>query len=530
LLLRGCSAIPHFLQLLDMPTDNKRLIEILAVREQYREKYLEKRDPIAEDRMLWRAQSFRHLVHLLPGQRILEIGCGAGMLTRSLAKVSRGECPISAITFQPFAARPLDLPQYVEFLPAAEVLGRLGEHQFDLVIAQDLLDYRTCAWLTQRVHALLAPGGRAVFYESNPWNIFLRARRAVSRLFGLHDPRLLLRRVDLYELLSEVGFSRIFSVYNDFVYAPLTRHLAWFLRNMSIVLENTPFIRTLAGSILVYAEKPPRRSQATGPSMAVHPSLHQAVSVVVPCHNEEMNIGPLIAQLTSFFGDYIYEFILVNDNSEDQTETVINALAAVNHRIKPIHRRPPKGVGGALADGIRAATGQYLLLMDCDFQQLVPELRDLFDAAVEGNDVVIGSRFSRHSVLLNYPLQKIVANRAFHVLAQLLLLSRFRDRTNNLKLMRRQVAEQLQILEPGFAANAEIGLQPLIMGCKVKEVPVSWIGRGLQMGSSSFALLNAGGGYWRVLRRIWLCRFFGAGAYYGLRAADASLIEHRTTK
>ena len=67
------------------------LIETLAIREQFRDHYLQRRDPIAEDRMLWRAQTFRHMVHLLPGQTILELGCGQGIFTRQLVRVSRGE-------------------------------------------------------------------------------------------------------------------------------------------------------------------------------------------------------------------------------------------------------------------------------------------------------------------------------------------------------------------------------------------------------------------------------------------------------
>ena len=63
-------------------------------------------------------------------------------------------------------------------------------------------------------------------------------------------------------------------------------------------------------------------------------------------------------------------------------------------------RTGPNGVGRALTDGYRVATGQFVLSMDCDFQHLLPELRDLFDAAADGFDVVVGSRFSRHSVLL----------------------------------------------------------------------------------------------------------------------------------
>jgi dolichol-phosphate mannosyltransferase len=158
--------------------------------------------------------------------------------------------------------------------------------------------------------------------------------------------------------------------------------------------------------------------------------------------------------------------------------------------------------------------------MDCDFQHLLPEFRDLFDGIIEGYDVVVGSRFSRHSVLLNYPFSKIVANRGFHLLARLLLLRSFRDLTNNLKLMHRQVVHDLQLRQPGFAVNAETGLQPLIIGYRIKEVPMSWINRFPGMGASSFHLLRAGGGYWRVLFDIWVKQLFGAGPYRNLRRHD----------
>ena len=69
-----------------MPMQDKdaALLPTLAVRERYRDKYWRKRDPIAEDRLLWRAQTLRHTVHLLPGQTILELGSGEGLFTRAL--------------------------------------------------------------------------------------------------------------------------------------------------------------------------------------------------------------------------------------------------------------------------------------------------------------------------------------------------------------------------------------------------------------------------------------------------------------
>jgi glycosyltransferase involved in cell wall biosynthesis len=221
-------------------------------------------------------------------------------------------------------------------------------------------------------------------------------------------------------------------------------------------------------------------------------------------------------RLRELFDEYIHEIIPVEDNSSDNTAELIRTLAKKDERIKPVFRSPPNGVGHAIAEGYRRATGRYVLSIDCDFQHLLPELRDLFDAAAKGYDVVVGSRFSRHSVLLNYPLQKIIANRGFHLLAQLLLRRRFRDLTNNLKLMRREVVEKLQLREPGFAVNAETGLQPLLMGYNIKEVAISWINRTPEMGMSSFRLAKVGGGYWRVLYRMWVKCVIGGGAYQAL--------------
>ena len=491
-------------------------IGALAIREQFRDAYLRHHDPIADDRMLWRAQTFRHMVHLLPGQTILELGCGRGIFTRQLARVSRGENAITAVTFTANTNRPADLPVQVAFLNASSLPGPLDQKRFDFVVGIDLLDRRNCASVLQIVYELLNPGGEVLFYESNPWNVVLKLRRSLSGFFGRRDPRALLSRPELYELISEVGFIRVFSVYNDFAYAPLTRRFVWLLRNLSTVLENAPMVRTLAGSILVHAQKPPRFVDRQRPSLFAHESLRRGLSVVIPCHNEEMNIGPLVMGLRDLYGEYIHEIIPVDDNSTDSTASVIRKLAEEDTRVKPVFRSPPNGVGRAIADGYRVATGRYVLSMDCDFQQLLPELRDLFDAAVEGYDVIVGSRFSRHSVLLNYPFQKILANRGFHALACLVLLSRFRDLTNNLKLMRREVVEKLHLVEPGFAVNAETGLQPLLMGYNIKEAPISWINRSADMGSSSFRLARVGGGYWRVLYRLWLKCVFGVGTYKAL--------------
>jgi len=499
------------------------LVRSLATRERYRDEYWRDHDPILDDRLLWRAQTFRHTVHLLPGQRILELGCGDLRFTRALLQVSRRENPITALTFQPSSGSDLSAEEHkrVDFVQTAELPGALAGRQFECIVAMDLLDRTNSSELLAIVYELLAPGGEMVFYESNPWNPVHKFRSALLRLVGKQDPRNLINRSGLYELLSEIGFLRIYAVFNDFVFAPLTRPLIWFLRNISILLENAPLVRTMAGSILVHAQKPPRRKDRPKVSLFRHESLRAAMSIIIPCHNEEMNVGPLVERILELYGEYIHEIITVNDGSSDRTAEVLSGLAAKDPRVKSIHRAPPNGVGLAIAEGLKAATGQYVFTMDCDFQHLLPEFCDLFDGAAEGYDVVIGSRFSRHSVLLNYPFLKILANRAFHTLVVLCLWVRVRDVTNNLKIMRREVVLDLRLSQPGFAVNAEIGLQPLLLGYRMKQVPISWINRTPDMGSSSFRLVRVGGGYWRVLLAVFLKRAFGIGPYRALTRGTA---------
>ena len=345
----------------------------------------------------------------------------------------------------------------------------------------------------------------------------LRLRRLFRSLSPDPDPRRLLNRAQLKNLISESGFIKVSAIYNDFMYPPLPKRLIWLFRNLSIILENTPILRGLAGTILIHMQKPPPFVEFPKPNLTEHHALWGKVSIVIPCHNEEMNIRPLVTDLLAYYSAYIREIILVDDNSLDNTRGVIERMTAVDNRVVGVFRSPPNGVGLALRAGYERANGEWVLSMDCDFQHLLPDIRCLFDAAAGGADVAVGSRFSRHSVVLNYPLGKILANRGFHLLARIVLRRELRDLTNNLKLMRLSVLQELDLQEPGFAINAETGLQPLLAGYTVTEVPISWINRAPGMGTSSFRLLRVGGGYCRVLLRLLREEFHRYGVGYASR-------------
>lgn len=394
--------------------------------------------------------------------------------------------------------------------PAAD----LPEASFDYVVGTGILCHDRYAQNLDWIRRLLKPGGQILFFEANHLNPQVALKdwvRPLGQFAGNARCQIGLRRYDLMKIASNAGFSHIDVIPFDIIHGRTPKSWIPFLESKSVIFEHMPFVRQFCGPLYIWAKKPGSEDeQRKLPPLSEHDSLAGKVSVVVPCHNEEMNIPRLADTLRSAYDRYIHEIVIVNDNSSDRTAEVTRELAKSDPRIKLVDRTPPNGVGYALRDGYAAATGEYILSMDCDFAQIVPEFRDLFDAIVEGYDGAIGSRFSHNSVLLNYPFFKIVCNRGFHALVKLLLLPRVRDVSNNLKLYRADILKNLTIEEAHFAANAETGLKPILAGYRIKEVPTSWINRTSDMGRSSFRIVKVAPNYLmallRTVARIWLRR------------------------
>ncbi len=490
---------------------------LLKEQECLRNQYWEKVDYFLPLRLIWRAQMVRHLFHLFPENSILEVGAGSGQWTRTISSANEDRNPICAVTFDKGLFKNInqkEMPANIESVCLDEFPGELAERRFDFIVGYQVLTDKNCGELFSELKKLLNPGGQILFFDSNPWNPYNRIRRMFSRLMFWKGNREKesLNRVDLFTLISEVGFIKIKTLPYDFLFPPIPRFLLWPMQNLSLILENFPYVRNFAGSLFIWAQKPAEENWKRPMSSLVrHDCFKGRVSVVVPSMNEELNIPPLIENLQACYGDYLQEIIIVDDNSKDRTAEVTEKLARQDSRIKLVRRTMPNGVGRALRDGYAAVQGDFVLTMDCDFQHILPELTGLFDELAKGADVAIGSRFSRESVLLNYAFTKILANRGFHILANILLGKHFRDVTNNLKLMRREVLDQLVLESDDFAANAETGLQPILLNYNVKEVPISWINRSLDMGFSSFNLLNTGPNYFIVLFKLIFRKWMGKG-------------------
>jgi ubiquinone/menaquinone biosynthesis C-methylase UbiE len=471
--------------------------------EQTREKYWLNYAASSPIKLHWRAVAMRHTFHVLPGETILELGAGSGLWTAHLTEVCRYQNPITAAVFNADYADELERKALRNVLPVrVEQLSDLRSESFDYIVGTAILCHTQYARNLRELHRLLKPGGQILFFEANHWNpqVFVKnAIPVVGRMAGHSPVQAPMRKYKLMKVASEQGYTNIEIIPFDIIHPRFSNRLIPIMQSASYIVEHTPMLREICGTLYIWAKKPGGPETRPIRDLTEHQSLFDSTSVVVPCHNEEMNVPSLIENLIGMYGRYIHEIIIVNDNSKDRTAEVTREIMSREPRVHLVDRKPPNGVGRALKDGYAAATGRYILTMDSDFVLILPEFRDLFDAIARGREGAMGSRFSYDSILVNYPFTKILANRGFHAMANLMLPISVRDLSNNLKLFRADILKGVDIEQSHFAANAETGLKPILAGYDIEEVPISWINRDIDMGQSSFKVAKVAPGYFRAL-------------------------------
>lgn len=124
-----------------------------------------------------------------------------------------------------------------------------------------------------------------------------------------------------------------------------------------------------------------------------------ALSIVVPCYNEQECLAALHERLTkaarSAAGDD-YELVLVNDGSSDRTWPMMRDLAASDPHLVAVNLSRNHGHQLALTAGLDLCRGDTILIIDADLQDPPELLGDMLEAMRrEDADVVYGVRSSR---------------------------------------------------------------------------------------------------------------------------------------
>lgn len=120
------------------------------------------------------------------------------------------------------------------------------------------------------------------------------------------------------------------------------------------------------------------------------------ISIIIPVFNEEENIPLLYDGLAGVWQNiadkYEYEFIFINDGSNDKSGEVIEEIARKDARVKYIEFSRNFGKEVALSAGLDAARGDAVVMIDADLQHPVELIPDFLEKWENGAEVVIGVR------------------------------------------------------------------------------------------------------------------------------------------
>jgi hypothetical protein len=137
------------------------------------------------------------------------------------------------------------------------------------------------------------------------------------------------------------------------------------------------------------------------------------LSIVVPVHDEEGNVGPLHGELTGVGRGLggSYELIFVNDGSTDRTLERLDALMALDPHLRVVDLDGNFGEAAALSAGFEAARGRVVVTLDGDGQNDPADIPKLLARLAEGYDAVSGRRIRRTEDFGTRVLPSLVANR-----------------------------------------------------------------------------------------------------------------------
>ena len=172
------------------------------------------------------------------------------------------------------------------------------------------------------------------------------------------------------------------------------------------------------------------------------------LSIIIPCHNEELAIGKVIRSLPH----QIQEVIVVDNNSTDKTATIAKELGA------KVIFEPKKGYGAALKAGFAHAKGDIIITFDGDGQHPHKKIGGMLRHLEKNNlDFVSGNRFPvRRSSMT---MTRIFGNKALTFAANLLFGLRLKDSQSGMWVFRRNVLDVISLESDDMPLSQEFKIK-----------------------------------------------------------------------
>jgi dolichol-phosphate mannosyltransferase len=238
------------------------------------------------------------------------------------------------------------------------------------------------------------------------------------------------------------------------------------------------------------------------------------LSIVMPAQNEEGSVGATVEGVVAALEreQIDYEVIVVNDDSEDSTEAVVNAISDTNPRVRCHRSHYERGFGMAIRAGLDVFEGDAVAIVMADASDNAEDLVKYHQLLEEGWDCAFGSRFMPGAQVHDYPRPKYTINRLANWFIRILFRHRYNDTTNAFKAYRREVIETIQpLLSKHFNLTVEIPLKAIVRGHTYAVIPTDWTNR--TSGVPKLAMKEMGSRYLFIVLYVWLESTLSRGDY-----------------
>ena len=227
------------------------------------------------------------------------------------------------------------------------------------------------------------------------------------------------------------------------------------------------------------------------------------LSIIIPLFNEEESLPELITWIQKVVeqNKYLYEIILIDDGSNDNSWSTIRSLSIENKNIKGISFRRNYGKSAALYHGFEQAEGKVVITMDADLQDSPDEIPELYKMITEQDyDVVSGWKQNRQ----DNKITKNIPSKLYNATARWVTGIKLHDMNCGLKAYKNEVIKNIEVYGemhryiPYLAKNAGFN--------KIGEKPVHHQKR--KYGTSKFGIERFINGVLDLLS-LWFLSTFG---------------------
>jgi glycosyltransferase involved in cell wall biosynthesis len=200
-----------------------------------------------------------------------------------------------------------------------------------------------------------------------------------------------------------------------------------------------------------------------------------SIAVLIPCYNEALSIGKVIADFRRQLPEAsIYVF---DNNSCDDSAHIARQAGAT------VIREKRQGKGFVVAAMLRKVSADYYIMVDGDDTYPAECARALLQPLLdEDADMVVGQRLSTYTQDAFRPLH-LFGNKMLCALINAIFGTELQDPMSGYRAFTRDLAESLPVVAKGFDIETEMTLQMAYLGFTIKEIEIPY--RARPQGSTS---------------------------------------------